>query len=494
METGAAEGRSNEVLIRADKVSKKYCRALKRALWYGVRDIAAELLGTLGSDCRLRSGEFWALEDVSFEVRRGEVLGLIGENGAGKSTLLKLIHGLVKPDGGRVTVRGRVQALIELGAGFDPVLSGRENIYVSGAIFGLTKAQVDKLMPSIIEYSGLSEFLDAPVKSYSSGMRARLGFSVMAQLEADVILIDEVLAVGDLAFQEKCMRTVMALREQEKSVVFVTHTPYYIEALCDRALWLERGKTVMQGKASTVVRSYLEHEEQKALAEAEASGESFRGLAGGAAKAYIEKVDAEAQASGEEELTSSKVTDGEPLQIVDVELLDGNGEVRTAFPFLSDFVVRIYYRARRRLESPLFNIRIQSQKGGILEMGMLMDGPGPDAIEGEGRVECHVSDLPLTPGRYEVLLFVRNANGVVDLTTMRVVSRFQVTHEGVDRVPLRGPMALNHLRSGAAVYVPRRWTFYERGAVVAQIESSVRQSSPSEARPARDLSDPRAPG
>ena len=162
-----------DVLVRADHVAKKFCRDLKRSLWYGVQDTVCDLLGSNNSDPRLRRGEFWAVNEVSFELRRGECLGLIGRNGSGKSSLLKMLNGLIKPDRGFIEIRGRVGALIALGAGFNPILTGRENVYVNGSILGLTKREIDDRYDDIIEFADIGEFIDAPVQSYSSGMQVR---------------------------------------------------------------------------------------------------------------------------------------------------------------------------------------------------------------------------------------------------------------------------------------------------------------------------------
>src|SRR5690606_278607 len=202
---------SDEVLVRVENVSKKFCRDLKRSLWYGVKDILTEIYGSRKEQDHLRRHEFWAVNDVSFELRRGECLGLIGHNGAGKSTLLKILNGLIKPDRGRVVIKGRVGALIELGAGFNPILTGRENVYVNGSILGLSKSEIARKLEAIVEFSEIGEFIDTPVQYYSSGMRIRLGFAIAAQLEPDVLLVDEVLAVGDIGFVLKCFNKMDAL-------------------------------------------------------------------------------------------------------------------------------------------------------------------------------------------------------------------------------------------------------------------------------------------
>ncbi|HIP72872.1 MAG TPA: ABC transporter ATP-binding protein, partial [Anaerolineae bacterium] len=192
-----------DILVNVENVSKKFCRNLKRSLWYGVKDVGAEMFGRGSERIELRSQEFWAVKDVSFQLKRGETLGLIGHNGAGKTTMLRMLNGLIKPDTGRITVRGRIQALIALGAGFNPVLTGRENIYVNASVLGISKAETDRRFDQIVDFSGIEEFIDTPVQSYSSGMVVRLGFSIAAHLEPDILLVDEVLAVGDLAFKTK---------------------------------------------------------------------------------------------------------------------------------------------------------------------------------------------------------------------------------------------------------------------------------------------------
>jgi lipopolysaccharide transport system ATP-binding protein len=233
---------SGETLIKVEGVSKKFCRDLKKSLWYGMQDLGSEILGRPhGSKRELRSEEFWAVKDVSFELKRGECLGLIGRNGAGKTTLLRMLNGLIKPDRGRVELRGRVGALIALGAGFNPILTGRENIYVNASILGLSKADVDSKLDEIIQFAEIDEFIDMPVQGYSSGMSVRLGFSVAAILiEPDILFLDEVLAVGDIGFTIKCLNVVRGLA-QRSAVVFVSHNMQYISAFCTRVMVLDRG-------------------------------------------------------------------------------------------------------------------------------------------------------------------------------------------------------------------------------------------------------------
>jgi ABC-type polysaccharide/polyol phosphate transport system ATPase subunit len=453
-------------LVVCRGLSKRFCRDLKRSLVYGVRDIAAESVGRRSAPGRLRQHEFWALDDVSFTVRRGEMLGLVGENGSGKSTLLKMLNGLMKPDGGSLTLHGDVQALIELGAGFNPILSGRENVRINASVLGLRKAQIDRVLPDIVEFAGLEDFIDAPVQNYSSGMKARLGFAVVSQLDPDVLLIDEVLAVGDTAFQEKCMRRMDALRKSDKAIVFVTHSLYQVEALCDSALWVEHGRVREYGQASDVVRSYLDEQEMRAMRDSAEEGVAYEGRGTAATRAFFDARDA-----GGHETTSAPQTD-HAMVIEAVDLLDAHGEPCSELPFLSECTIRIRYYCPRPIHQPLFNLRFYQGNLGVLETSMLIDGPGPAEAEGSGVVECHIPLLPLTPKLYEVKLFVRSGEGIANLIEMRTVTRFRVTDEGLDAIPLRGPMAVNHLRQGAPVYVPRTWRFYKDGEPTDTVESA----------------------
>jgi lipopolysaccharide transport system ATP-binding protein len=254
---------TNEVLVRVNGVSKKFCRDLKKSLWYGVKDVAAELFpfgkqkseirdrrsdssassSSPPSDSGLRPGEFWANKDISFELRRGQCLGLIGHNGAGKTTLLKMLNGLIKPDEGTIEMRGRVGALIALGAGFNPILSGRENVYVNGSILGLTKEEIDSKIEDIIDFADIRDFIDSPVQSYSSGMQVRLGFAVATALDPDILILDEVLAVGDAAFRNKCYNRIGQI-QKNAAVIFVSHSMEQVARVCKFGMFLKKGRTI----------------------------------------------------------------------------------------------------------------------------------------------------------------------------------------------------------------------------------------------------------
>ncbi|MEI6141558.1 MAG: ABC transporter ATP-binding protein [Mariniphaga sp.] len=234
----------NDILINVDGVSKKFCKSLRKSLKYGLQDLGHELTGSRhGGNGNLRPDEFWAVNDVSFELRRGESLGLIGRNGAGKTTLLRMLNGLIKPDRGRIEMQGRVGALIALGAGFNPILSGRENIYVNGSVLGLTKKEIDAKLEEIIDFAEIEEFIDSPVQYYSSGMNVRLGFAIASSLNPDILILDEVLAVGDVNFQIKCGQRIRQL-SANAAVIFVSHSMQSVSWFCSRVIVLKDGKII----------------------------------------------------------------------------------------------------------------------------------------------------------------------------------------------------------------------------------------------------------
>ena len=247
-----------DTLVKVDNVSKKFCRSLKRSLWYGMQDLGSELVGRQhGGKGDLRPDEFWALKDVSFELKRGECLGLIGRNGAGKTTLLRILNGLIKPDAGRVELRGRIGALIALGAGFNPILTGRENIYVNAAVLGLKRKDINAKFDEIVEFAELAEFIDAPVQTYSSGMTVRLGFSVAAHMEPDILLIDEVLAVGDAQFHAKCVNTIRQLQNNGVGTILVSHNMTNILRYSTSGIYLDKGRIKDKGSIEDVSSSYM---------------------------------------------------------------------------------------------------------------------------------------------------------------------------------------------------------------------------------------------
>lgn len=253
----------SDILIRVDGVSKRFCRDLKRSLLYGAQDVGCEAFGLDRSATPLRKAEFWANRDVSFELRRGECLGLIGRNGAGKTTLLKMLNGLIKPDTGRIDIRGRVGALIALGAGFNPILTGRENIYINGSVLGLSRREIDAKLEDIVEFSGVRAFIDTPVQSYSSGMQVRLGFAIATAMDPDVLLLDEVLAVGDAAFRHKCYHRLNRLIDR-CAVVFVSHSMEQVAAISTAVGMMRQGEFELYSKVTDGINVYNQANEPEA--------------------------------------------------------------------------------------------------------------------------------------------------------------------------------------------------------------------------------------
>jgi lipopolysaccharide transport system ATP-binding protein len=248
--------KDREVVLSVEGVSKKFCRSLKHSLFYGIQDIATDLVGSRNCDRDLRNKEFWALDNVSFELKKGEAIGLVGKNGSGKSTLLRIIAGLIKPDQGRVKVKGRVAPLIALGAGFNPILTGRENIYANMSILGLSKKEIDERFDEVVEFAEIGDAIDAPVQTYSSGMAARLGFASAIYTEPDILLIDEVLAVGDIKFRAKCNRRLIELRQKDTSFILVSHQTQSLLNVCDSAIYLLKGKFMAAGDTTSIISQY----------------------------------------------------------------------------------------------------------------------------------------------------------------------------------------------------------------------------------------------
>jgi len=255
----------DDIAIELDNVSKKYCKSLKRSMLYGFTDILKNTFGFSSHSEKLRKNEFWAVDDVSFEVKKGETLGIIGANGSGKTTLLKMLNGIFWPDKGKISINGRVGALIAVGAGFHPMMTGRENIYVNGAIMGMSKKEIDEKFDEIMEFADVGDFLDSPVKFYSSGMFVKLGFACAIHMEPEVLLIDEILSVGDLSFQNKSLRKLAEIRDKANAVVFVSHNLEHVRNLCDKILILDKGLPVFLGEANQAIQKYQEMSHEKEI-------------------------------------------------------------------------------------------------------------------------------------------------------------------------------------------------------------------------------------
>jgi lipopolysaccharide transport system ATP-binding protein len=368
----------SEPLIRVENVSKKFCRTLKRSLWYGVKDMGLELAGAKQDRASLRQDEFWSLKDISFEVKRGESIGLIGRNGAGKTTLLRLLNGLIKPDQGTIEVRGRMQALIALGAGFNPILSGRENIYVSAALLGIPKSVIDRRFDEIVDFSGIEEFIDSPLQSYSSGMAVRLGFSVAAHMEPDILLLDEVLAVGDIPFRVKCHKKLGEMKEKGIPWILVSHDMGTIRNKTDKAIFLEKGVIKHIGAPDEAISHYLYLISEQGLEK--------RNMA----------------ANGRQ-LIDNESSDG-VVHIEGVKLLNSDMQEVSQFATGESLIIRIDYASRVCVEYPTFGIHIYGADDEVCYTGINTNISEYKIyqIEGRGSVFYKIDILPLLSGIYRI--------------------------------------------------------------------------------------------
>ncbi|MDQ1349454.1 MAG: lipopolysaccharide transport system ATP-binding protein [Acidobacteriota bacterium] len=407
-------------LIAVEAVSKKYCRDLEKSLRYGLRDIASALVGRSAAPGALREGEFWALSEVSLALAAGECLGVIGPNGAGKSTLLKLIQGRLHPDRGRIVLRGKLAAISELGIGFNPVLSGRENIFHNAALLGLSRDETLGLLGQIIEFSELEEFIDAPVFTYSSGMRARLGYAVAAHLDPDALLIDEVLTVGDLAFRRKCVQHMQRFLARGKAVLLVSHEMYSVQTLCTRAIYLERGEVVFAGASTEAVNLYLKA--RRGLAPrpaAPSTGDSPVALAAGVdagAGAGSTAVEAPASPGADGRLLPRQPSAREPVIItgVAIETLEPGvgGELRSGCR--ARVIVRYHAHAKRERLFWAFRIAtadlLVQVTSGILPAESF---PENRLAAGEGMLSCILPRLTLTAGTYAMRVVLAEPEGTL---------------------------------------------------------------------------------
>ncbi|MEI7643661.1 MAG: ABC transporter ATP-binding protein [Chloroflexales bacterium] len=330
--------------------------------------------------------EFWAVRDVSFAVEPGQSLGLVGHNGAGKSTVLKLMTRILEPTAGGVRTQGRIAALLELGSGFHPELSGRENVFLYGSLMGLGRAEMTAKLPEIAAFADIGDFIDTEIKHYSSGMYTRLAFAVATAVDPDILITDEVLTVGDEAFQRKCMERIYGFRRANKTIIFVSHALEVVRALCDVAVWLDHGVMRASGPSGAVIDAYLadvnRHERERLAAE--------------------HRADSLPDAEGDGSRRGSR-----EVEITRVQFLDGAGQEQPVFSTHQPLTIRIHYRAPAPVREPIFGVGIHT------ESGLWISGPNTSfdkfyipQIAGNGYVDYDVPDLPLLQGRYPVSVAV----------------------------------------------------------------------------------------
>lgn len=370
-----------------------------------------------------------ALTDLSFTVEKGEAFGVVGSNGSGKSTLLKLLAGILRPTSGRLVVDGRVAALIELGAGFHPEISGRENVFINGAVLGLPRREIERRYERIVEFSGLADFMEEPVKNYSSGMYVRLGFAVAIHTDPDVLLVDEVLAVGDESFAHRCLRRIDELLAEGRTVLFVSHSLGLVEDLCDRVLWIDRGRQRALGPPRFVVDAYRQavaEEEGRGHRQAKERRESEeRGVAGPPRDVSPESA---AEPVGEALRWGSGAA-----QIESVRLLDGRGEERYHFESGEDLLIEIAAVAREPLEDFVFGVAVSTPRGvECWGTNTDLEGFAAERFAGAARVRVRCPRLRLAPGEYLLDVAVHARSGA-PYDYRRKLLAFSVTasHGGV---------------------------------------------------------------
>ena len=318
----------------------------------------------------------WALRGVSFTVNESELVGIVGRNGAGKTTLLKVLANITYPTAGELTVHGRVASLVEVGTGFHNELTGRENVFLNGSILGLRKKEIEENFDAIVDFAGVEKFIDTPIKRYSTGMRLRLGFAVAAHLSSDILLVDEVLAVGDMEFQRRCLTTLGRVRDNGRTVLFVSHNLEAIERLCPRTIWIDEGRIRADGETRDVIASYL-----ATVSEAETNRVDLAN---------------ETKRSGTGEVRYTRV-----------EYLDRNKVPLSVIRSGGSLVLRLYYEGARDVHNPHFGVMISTDLGTLLaHINTWSDGfEIPLLSPGAGFVDLEIGSLNLMPGRYSVSLW-----------------------------------------------------------------------------------------
>ena len=388
---------SKSVVIRLDGVSKRYRAGRSRT----VVDLIASKLRR-GDDHVYSTSRgkvdanVWAMKDVSLDVTEGAGLGVIGSNGAGKTTLLKLISRVTWPSSGRVQVAGRVVSLIELGAGFHPELTGRENVYLGGGLFGLSRREIDRRFDEIVRFAEVETLIDTPMKRYSSGLYARLGFSVAIYSNPDIVLVDEVLAVGDAAFRRRALESLRRLISEGKTVLFISHDMWNVRRLCDRILWLDGGRVRAYGPAAEIAERYMSEVNLRALANQQNALQSHRGGTG-------------------------------EIRLTDVEILDGAGRPADRIVEGGPLAVRAGYEAAEAVPAPLFQIAIVDVDTGIV-VATAVSSPTdvPALVNGHGVVECVFDAVPLRRRQFVLRLTITDSHQLVSYDVVTAGPRFAV--------------------------------------------------------------------
>jgi ABC-type polysaccharide/polyol phosphate transport system ATPase subunit len=396
---------NERVAIRLENVTKRYRAGRSRTV--------VDLIATSINRARGRSQDVYslsrgridslvyALRDVSFDVPEGEGLGIIGSNGAGKTTLLKLISRVTWPTSGRVGVAGRVVSLIELGAGFHPELTGRENVYLGGGLFGLSRREIDKRFDEIVQFAEVERLIDTPMKRYSSGLYARLGFSVAVYSNPDIVLVDEVLAVGDAAFRRRALESLRKLIAEGKTVLFISHDMWNVRRLCDRIMWMDEGRVRAYGPATEIAEQYMTEVNLRALANEKTALQSHRGGTG-------------------------------EIRYLHVDLLDAEGQPTSRVVERSALTIRAEYEAAAPVSSPIFQMAIVDVDTGlVVATATSAQSDVPSAVSGRGTIQCVFDALPLKRRQYVLRLGITDTHQLVSYDTVLAGPRFAVVADSV---------------------------------------------------------------
>lgn len=398
---------SDEIAVQGDNISLKYTLSHLKA---------NTLKDTILNWIKYRNcnKEFFALESVNFKIRRGETFGIIGNNGSGKTTLLKLICGILKPDIGTIKVPGKISALLELGAGFHPDLTGRENIYLNGIIMGLTKQEIGLKFNEIVDFSEIEKFIDTPLKHYSSGMYVRLGFSIAAFLDANILLIDEALAVGDISFQKKCFKKFEEFKNNGKTIIFVSHDLRTVKRICHRAICLDKGKVIYYGETAHVISSYIDLNRR--------------------------------ENNKQNKNHFSKISSSKKMKILNVDILDKNNVVKEEFETGESLFIKVYFQVNEKVENPTFGIAI------LREDGVYVYGPNTreDNVfrelsfeNGEkGYFKIRYDNVPLLAGEYVLHIGIFDKNEIEVYDFIQNIYGFRVKSKSENNI--EGVVFLNH--------------------------------------------------
>ncbi len=425
----------SDTVITVESLTKKYRLGLKENR---SKTLAAQVMDTIKAPLnnfrRLTNlskfsdddaSVFWALNDVNFEVKQGEVLGIIGRNGAGKSTLLKILSRITEPTSGSIKIKGRVASLLEVGTGFHPELTGRENVYMNGTILGMRRREIDKKFGEIVDFSGVEKFIDTPVKFYSSGMKVRLGFAVAAHLEPQILIIDEVLAVGDSDFQKKCLGKMDEVAHNEgRTILFVSHSMPAIKTLCTKGLLMEDGKLKYLGTTINTVNQYFKKEAIK-----------------------------------EGHFVPGRLDTSEQVIVKEVTIRNQHGVKTETFQVGDDLSVKLLLESEEQFDQPNIGIVIRSNYGAVSVANTMIDGIKSGVFwKGENVVSCTFKNLPLLPQEYHLSVIVRANDAKTILTKSKDIGYFLVATRMKD-LGIETPYAERLAAESVTPFIPYEWDF-----------------------------------